>query len=67
MRDKIITLTIFKFYASQANEETVHTHQELFNYQEYKPPPRLLLLATHPDMVPDEEVPGVLDTAQEDE
>ena len=40
----------------------MHMQQELFTYQECIPFPRLLFLATHTDMVPGEELPGVLDT-----
>ena len=57
---------VFEFTASQTNAETLKQCTRSMSSLTAKnpdiPPPRVLLLATHPDMVPVEELPGVLDT-----
>ena len=59
-------ILVFEFTASQTNEETLKQCTRSMSSLTAKnpdiPPPRVLLLATHPDMVPVEELPGVLDT-----
>ena len=56
---------VFEFPASQTNEETLKQcmcgMSSLTAKNTDIPPPRVLLLATHPDMVEVEKLPGVLD------
>ena len=63
--DKESTL-VFEFPASQTNEETLKQcmcgMSSLTAKNTDIPPPRVLLLATHPDMVEVEKLPRVLDT-----
>ena len=57
---------LYEFPASQTNEETLKQCTRAMSSLTAKnpdiPPPRWLFLATHPDMVAAEELPGVLDT-----
>ena len=63
--DKEGTL-VFEFTASQTNEETLKqctcSMSSLTAKNPDIPPPRLMLLATHPDLVAVDKLPGVLDT-----
>ena len=62
VRDELL----YEFPASQTNEETLKQCTRAMSSLTAKnpdiPPPRWLFLATHPDMVAAEELPGVLDT-----
>ena len=57
---------VYEFPASQTNEETLkqctRTMSSLSTKNTDIPPPRILFLATHRDMVADESLPGVLDS-----
>ena len=57
---------LYEFPASQTNEETLKQCTRSMSSSTAKnpdiPPPRVLFLATHPDMVAAEKLPGVLDT-----
>ena len=57
---------VYEFTASQTNEETLkqctRSMSSLTAQNPDIPPPNLLFLATHPDMVEVEKLPGVLDT-----
>ena len=57
---------LYEFPASQTNEETLKQCTRAMSSLTAKnpdiPPPRWLFLATHPDMVAAEKLPGVLDT-----
>ena len=57
---------VYEFPASQTNEETLkqctRTMSSLSTKNTDIPPPRMLFLATHRDMVADESLPGVLDS-----
>ena len=57
---------LYEFPASQTNEETLKQCTRSMSSSTAKnpdiPPPRVLFLATHPDMVTAEKLPGVLDT-----
>ena len=57
---------VYEFTASQTNEETLkqctRSMSSLTAQNPDIPPPNLLFLATHPDMVPVDKLPGVLDT-----
>ena len=57
---------LYEFPACQTNEETLKQCTRAMSSLTAKnpdiPPPRWLFLATHPDMVAAEELPGVLDT-----
>ena len=57
---------LYEFPASQTNEETLKQCTRSMSSLTAKnpdiPPPRVLFLATHPDMVAAEKLPGVLDT-----
>ena len=57
---------LYEFPALQTNEETLKQCTRAMSSLTAKnpdiPPPRWLFLATHPDMVAAEELPGVLDT-----
>ena len=63
--DKEGTL-VYKFTASQTNEETLkqctRSMSSLTAQNPDIPPPNLLFLATHPDLVAVDKLPGVLDT-----
>ena len=62
VRDELL----YEFPASQTNEETLKQCTRAMSSLTAKnpdiPPPRWLFLATHPDMVAAEKLPGVLDT-----
>ena len=62
---------LYEFPASQTNEETLKQCTRSMSSSTAKnpdiPPPRVLFLATHSDMVAAEKLPGVLDTTQEAE
>ena len=57
---------VYEFTASQTNEETLkqctRSMSSLTAQNPDIPPPNLLFLATHPDLVAVEKLPGVLDT-----
>ena len=57
---------VYKFTASQTNEETLkqctRSMSSLTAQNPDIPPPNLLFLATHPDLVAVDKLPGVLDT-----